>query len=60
MSELTEAEKKEIACVAQRQVPREPKVERKPAAADVAFATFASRFAREVKPVRFGGMHWKL
>jgi hypothetical protein len=60
MTKLTEAERKEFARVAQGPRCAEPKPERMSAAAYVAFATFASRLDRSVKPVRFSGAQWKL
>ena len=60
MAKLTEAERVELIRVAKLKPDIPPLLTRKSAAAYVEFATFASRFARGKKPVRFGGVNWKL
>jgi hypothetical protein len=61
MARLTDTEKRQLLeATTRRTEPAPPRAPRISMKAYVAFATFASRFARTPKPVRFVGDNWKL
>jgi hypothetical protein len=61
MARLTETEKRQLLeATTRRMEPAPPPAPPLSARAYVEFATFAARFARTPKPVRFVGDNWKL
>ena len=60
MARLTDTEKKQLAALARRTTRKPPALPLHSPRAYIEFATFAARFNRAVKPVRFVGNHWML
>jgi hypothetical protein len=60
MARLSEREKEQLLTATRRKTRRAPRAPARPPRDVLEFATFASTFAPVVKPVRFGGQHWKL
>jgi hypothetical protein len=60
MARLSSAEKKQIIAGARRPATTAPRRNASSAKAYLEFVTFAARFSRAVKPVRFVGNHWRL
>jgi hypothetical protein len=60
MARLTEEEKAELRRPWPRHEIRPPTAPRLSFLAFLEFATFASRFQRGVKPVRFTGKYWRI
>jgi hypothetical protein len=60
MARLSKSERAQLKAAAERRGPRPPRVPPLPPRAYLEFATFAARFDRSIKPVRFTGEHWKL
>ena len=60
MARLSEREKGQLLAATRRKTGSAPKPVVRSARDFLEFATFASGLNRVVKPVRFGGEHWKL
>jgi hypothetical protein len=60
MARLSNTEKKQLAAAARRTASKAPPPPLRSPRAYVEFATFAARFNRAKKPVRFVGNDWKL
>jgi hypothetical protein len=60
MARLSNTEKKQFAAATRRTTRKPPVLPVHSLRAYMEFATFAARFNRTVKPVRFVGNHWKL
>lgn len=60
MARLTETEKRQLTEAAKRRVEKPPPPRPMSPRAYVEFATWAAKFSRGTKPVRFTGENWKL
>lgn len=60
MTRLTEMEKTEMLRLRKQGASPPPALRRQSARSYIEFATFASRFNRAAKPVRFEGKCWRL
>jgi hypothetical protein len=60
MAKLSDKEKEQFLAASERKASTQPPMRRLSPREFVEFATFASRFSRPEKSVRFGGANWKL